>query len=166
VPRVARRWVLSAVLSAAMQERAPRSALRSAALRRPRAEVPRALPARVIEQKESPMKLASVAVGILCIAAFAGQLAAQESPRAKAKGAAAKWNIERVRCSDLLAASDDDRASATMFYFGYLAAKENIHVIDVGKIEDNISKVMKQCSATPAETVPNAFRQALRPHTK
>ena len=51
-----------------------------------------------------------------------------------------------------------------MFYLGYLAAKENIHTVDVSKIEDNISKVMKQCSATPNVTVPQAFRQALRPN--
>lgn len=108
------------------------------------------------------MRLASAAISIVCIAAFAGHLSAQESPRSDAKVASTKWNVERVLCSDLLAASDDDRASAAMFYFGYLAAKENIHVIDVSKIEDNIRKVMKQCSATPGETVPTAFRQALR----
>lgn len=112
------------------------------------------------------MKLASIAVAILCMAAFAGRLAAQESGESEAKLAATKWNVERVRCSDLLAASDDDRASAAMFYFGYLAAKENIDVIDVSKIGDNIGKVMKQCSATPAETVPQAFLQALRPQEK
>jgi hypothetical protein len=163
---VVRRLVRLAVPSAAMRERAPRSALRSAALLRPRAEVPPALLVHVIEQKESDMKLASIAVAIFCIAAFAGRLAAQESPRSDAKVASTKWNVERVRCSDLLAASDDDRASAAMFYFGYLAAKENIHVIDVSKIEDNVRKVMKQCSATPSKTVPQAFRQALRPHAK
>jgi hypothetical protein len=112
------------------------------------------------------MKLASLAVAIFCTAAFAGPLAAQESPQSDAKVAATKWQVERVRCSDLLAASDDDRASAAMFYFGYLAAKENIHVIDVSKIEGNISKVMKQCAATPSETVPRAFLQALRPQEK
>ena len=112
------------------------------------------------------MKFASVAVAIFCLAAFAGPLAAQESPRSDAKVAPTKWNVDRVRCSDLLAASDDDRASAAMFYFGYLAAKENIHVIDVSKIEDHIRKVMKQCSATPGETVPSAFRQALRGPTQ
>ena len=66
------------------------------------------------------------------------------------------WQVERVRCSDLLGAADDDRAAAAMFYYGYLAAKAGIHVIDVGK-------VMKQCAATPNITVPQAFREALRP---
>jgi hypothetical protein len=73
------------------------------------------------------------------------------------------WQVERVRCSDLLGAADDDRAAAAMFYYGYLAAKAGIHVIDVGKIDDNVGKVMRQCAATPNITVPQAFREALRP---
>jgi hypothetical protein len=73
------------------------------------------------------------------------------------------WDVDRVRCSDLLHASDDDRASAAMFYYGYLAAKAGIHVIDVSRITDNIAKVMRQCEATPSLTVPQAFREALRP---
>jgi hypothetical protein len=74
-----------------------------------------------------------------------------------------RWNVERVRCSDLLEASDEDRASAAMFYYGYLAAKAGIHIIDVGRIDGNIAKVMRQCAATPDLTVPQAFREALRP---
>jgi hypothetical protein len=74
-----------------------------------------------------------------------------------------RWDVDRVRCSDLLGAADDDRAAAAMFYYGYLAAKAGIHVIDVGKIDENVGKVMRQCSATPNMTVPQAFRQALRP---
>jgi hypothetical protein len=73
------------------------------------------------------------------------------------------WEVERVRCSDLLGAADDDRAAAAMFYYGYLAAKAGIHVIDVGKIDDNVGKVMRQCAATPNITVQQAFREALRP---
>ena len=109
------------------------------------------------------MKLTSVAVAIVCSASLGGQLAAQQPAPPDAKGTSTKWDVEHIRCSDLLAASDDDRASAVMFYFGYLAAKENIHTIDVSKIDDNISKAMKQCAATPSMTVPQAFRQALRP---
>jgi hypothetical protein len=73
------------------------------------------------------------------------------------------WQVERVRCSDLLGAADDDRAAAAMFYYGYLAAKAGIRVIDVGKIDENVGKVMKQCEATPNITVPQAFLEALRP---
>ncbi|MFL5266575.1 MAG: HdeA/HdeB family chaperone, partial [Stellaceae bacterium] len=72
-----------------------------------------------------------------------------------------RWEIERVRCADLLGAAEDDRAAAAMFYYGYLAAKAGIHVIDVNQIEGNIHKVMDQCAASPNITVPQAFRQAL-----
>jgi hypothetical protein len=69
--------------------------------------------------------------------------------------------VERVRCSDLLGASDDDRAAAVMFYYGYLAAKARIHVIDVGRIDANVKRVMDRCAAAPNETVPQAFSRAL-----
>ena len=67
--------------------------------------------------------------------------------------------MERVRCSDLLGAADEDRESAAMFYYGYLAAKAGIH--DVSQIDGNVRKVMDRCAATPNITVPQAFRQAL-----
>jgi hypothetical protein len=73
-----------------------------------------------------------------------------------------RWDVERARCSDLLGAADDDRAAAAMFYYGYLAAKAGIHIIDVSQIDGNIKKVMDRCAAAPNETVPQAFRQALR----
>ena len=84
-------------------------------------------------------------------------------PPSEAQIAPGRWEVERVRCSDLLGAADDDRAAAAMFYYGYLAAKAGIRVIDVGKIDENVGKVMKQCAATPNITVPQAFREALRP---
>ena len=117
-----------------------------------------------------------------CLAAFALPSAAQQqsapstaptapppeaapptAPRvtSEAQIAPKRWEVERVRCSDLLGASDDDRAAAAMFYFGYLAAKAGIHVVDVSKIDVNIKKVMERCAATPNETVTQAFRQAL-----
>jgi HdeA/HdeB family len=137
---------------------------------------------RVGEIREEPIMsktLAAAAFAILCVAVIPGQAAPQAapaadpaappsaataaSPVADAQVAPGKWDVERVRCSDLLDASDDDRESAAMFYYGYLAAKADIHVIDVSKISDNLGKVMEQCSATPGVTVPQAFRDALAP---
>jgi hypothetical protein len=118
------------------------------------------------------------ALGLACCAPQAEQpvqIAASPPPAAvaeppappptpsEAQIAPGVWRVERVRCSDLLGAADDDRAAAAMFYYGYLAAKAGIHVIDVGKIDENVGKVMKQCTATPNITVPQAFREALRP---
>jgi hypothetical protein len=48
-----------------------------------------------------------------------------------------------------------------MFYYGYLAAKAGIHVIDVSQIDGNVKKVMDRCAAAPNESVPQAFHQAL-----
>jgi hypothetical protein len=96
-------------------------------------------------------------------AAPAPEAAPPTPPRvtSEAQIAPKRWDVERVRCSDLLGASDDDRAAAAMFYYGYLAAKAGIHVIDVSKIDGNVRKVMDRCAAAPNETVPQAFRQAL-----
>jgi len=41
--------------------------------------------------------------------------------------------------------------------------KAGIHVIDVSRISDDIAKVMRQYTATPNLTVPQAFCQARRP---
>jgi hypothetical protein len=72
-----------------------------------------------------------------------------------------RWDVRRVLCSDLLGASDDDRASAVMFYYGYLAAKADIRVIDVRQIDSNVKKVIDRCAAAPDMTVPEAFREAI-----
>ena len=89
--------------------------------------------------------------------------AAPPAPRvtSEAQIAPGRWEVARVRCSDLLGAADDDRAAAVMFYYGYLAAKAGIRVIDVNQIDGNVRKVMDRCHASPDITVPQAFRQAL-----
>ena len=53
-----------------------------------------------------------------------------------------------------------------MFYYGYLAAKAGIHVIDTGRISGNIAKVMQLCEKRPGVTVPQAFRDALGSHRR
>lgn len=87
--------------------------------------------------------------------------AAAAHPPSEARIAPHRWDVDRVRCADLLRASDDDRASAAMFYYGYLAAKAGIHVIDVSRMSGNIAKVIQLCKERPSLTVPQAFRDAL-----
>jgi hypothetical protein len=79
----------------------------------------------------------------------------------EAQIAPGRWVVDQVWCSDLLGAADEDREAAAMFYYGYLAAKAGIHVIDVNQIDGNVRKVMDRCAAAPNITVPQAFRQAL-----
>jgi HdeA/HdeB family len=128
------------------------------------------------------MKKELVTVLLACCLAYAQPSAAQQqsappptpaapkpeaapptAPRvtSDAQVAPKRWDVDRVRCSDLLGAADDDRAAAAMFYYGYLAAKAGIHIIDVSQIDGNVKKVMDRCAAAPNETVPQAFRQAL-----
>lgn len=90
--------------------------------------------------------------------------AASTQPAAAAvsvPGSGPSWDVTKIRCSQILGADDDDRAAAMMFYYGYLAAKAGIRVIDVSRIDQNIHRVMDQCKATPDVTVPQAYYQAL-----
>jgi hypothetical protein len=84
-------------------------------------------------------------------------------PPSAAQIAPGVWDVDRARCGDLLGASDDDRAAAAMFYYGYLAARTHIHVIYVSRIDTNIEKVMNVCAGAPNITVTSAFYRALRP---
>jgi hypothetical protein len=112
-------------------------------------------------------KLVLAALATLFVATYAmpPAAAAPASP-SDAQVAPGKWDVMRVRCSDILNADDDDRATAVMFYYGFVAARHGIKVIDVTKISDNIRKVMKHCEAKPTMTVPEAFRVLLPPQPK
>ena len=112
-------------------------------------------------------KLTVAALATFFVATYAMQpaTAAAASP-SDAQVAPGKWDVARVRCADMLNADDDDRATVAMFYYGYLAAKYNIKILDVTKISDNLQKVMKQCEVKPKMTVPEAFRAALAPPQK
>jgi hypothetical protein len=91
------------------------------------------------------------------------ETAPSPAPRvtSEAQIAPGRWDVSRVRCSDLLGAADDDREAAIMFYYGYLAARAGIRVIDVSRIDANVRKVMDRCAAAPNITVPQAFREEL-----
>ena len=79
----------------------------------------------------------------------------------EAQIAPGRWVVAQVRCSDLLGAADEDREAAAVFYYGYLAAKAGIRIVDVNKVDGNVRKVIDRCAAAPNITVPQAFRQAL-----
>ena len=78
-------------------------------------------------------------------------------PEAPVPGSGPFWDVRKVQCAQLLGADDDDRQAAMMFYYGYLAARSGIHVIDVSRIEQNIRRVMDQCAQTPTATVIQAY---------
>jgi glycosyltransferase 2 family protein len=69
-----------------------------------------------------------------------------------------------MRCSDLLGAADDATGLPRRCFITAPAAKARMRVIDVGKIDENVGEVMRQCGATPNIRVPQAFRETLRPN--
>jgi len=72
------------------------------------------------------------------------------------------WDVTKISCAQFLNANDDDRAAAAMFYYGYIAARNGIRVIDVSKVDRNLERVIKQCEQTPGVTVPQAYAIAFK----
>lgn len=75
-------------------------------------------------------------------------------------------NVLDYRCGQMLRLAEDDRASAAMFYYGYLAASVGLTTLDVSKIEDNIRRVMDRCEKAPEITVVDSFKQEVGPGSR
>ena len=71
---------------------------------------------------------------------------------------AGHWDVARAACRAILRESDDDRAAIGMFYYGYLAAKLNLDVIDTSRIEGDLRHVLETCRDHPDMTIVAAFR--------
>jgi curli biogenesis system outer membrane secretion channel CsgG len=68
------------------------------------------------------------------------------------------WNIAEAQCRAILGESDDDRAAIGMFYYGYLAAKQNFNIIETSRIENDLRRVFEACHNHPDMTIVAAFR--------
>jgi len=68
------------------------------------------------------------------------------------------WNVAQAGCRAILSESDDDRAAIGMFYYGYLAAKLNLNIIDTSRIEGDLRHVFETCRDHPDMTIVAAFR--------
>ena len=71
---------------------------------------------------------------------------------------AGHWNVAQAGCRAILSESDDDRAVIGMFYYGYLAAKLNLNIIDTSRIEGDLRHVFETCRDHPEMTIVAAFR--------
>ena len=71
---------------------------------------------------------------------------------------AGHWNVAQAGCRAILNESDDDRAVIGMFYYGYLAAKLNLNIIDTSRIEADLRHVFETCRDRPDMTIVAAFR--------
>ena len=80
------------------------------------------------------------------------------SPPSDPIAPAGHWNVSQAGCRAILSESDDDRAAIGMFYYGYLAAKLNLNVIDTPRIEGDLRHVFETCRVHPDMTIVAAFR--------
>jgi hypothetical protein len=75
-------------------------------------------------------------------------------------------DVRSFTCASLLAASDDDRGYASMFFLGYRAALAHTRTIEIAKIEAIEETALSACAASPTMPAGQAFAQALAANTK
>lgn len=97
------------------------------------------------------------------VAPPAQSAAAIQQPQPGAERPGRLWNIEREQCAQLVGLPDDDRSHAAMFYYGYLAARAGIRIVDTAQLEGRIANAMEECAAHPASPIAQSFRSALVP---
>src|SRR5215471_13329850 len=68
--------------------------------------------------------------------------------------------IRTVQCDALLKLSEDDRASASMFYIGYTASRRRQAKIDVAEVSGLEAAALGYCTAYPNWPAAAAFYQA------
>lgn len=101
------------------------------------------------------MRNSMLSVAAVAVVLWAGAVAAQDSETAAS-------DVTQVSCSDLALATEENRAFALMFYYGYLAGRSNVTVIDNSLVADHLLQVRDYCLSNPESTVVDAFVAALR----
>jgi hypothetical protein len=74
--------------------------------------------------------------------------------------------IRSLSCAELLGATDDDRAAASMFFIGYHAALAHLHGLAINQIEAIEEAALTTCAANPTMTAVRAFAQAVATNRK
>jgi hypothetical protein len=74
--------------------------------------------------------------------------------------------IRSFTCAELLGATDDDRASASMFFIGYRAALAHTRTLSVSQVEAIEHTALTACAASPKMTASRAFADALAANTR
>jgi hypothetical protein len=69
--------------------------------------------------------------------------------------------IRSLSCAELLGASDDDRAAASMFFIGYRAALAKVRGLSIAEIQAIEEKALTICAARPTMAAARAFGQAV-----
>ena len=68
--------------------------------------------------------------------------------------------IRTVNCEALLKLSEEDRASASMFYLGYTASRRGQGKIDIAEVSGLEAAALGYCAALPGQPAAVAFMKA------
>jgi HdeA/HdeB family protein len=93
---------------------------------------------------------------VLAVFAFVALLGAAPAPSSPQP--AARIDITKVTCNDLLKSSPLDRAAVVMFYWGYAAAKAGASSFRTNVLQTATQHVMTLCAKNPSETMMQAMR--------
>lgn len=104
------------------------------------------------------MRISSYAAKALAAAALLSAAAA--TPAAEP---AAVTDVTRTTCAELAGDTQENRAFALMFYYGYMAGSSGAKTIEDAKVPGHLAAVRDYCNANPKSTVVAAFAAALRP---
>lgn len=70
-------------------------------------------------------------------------------------------DVTVTTCNDLARLTEDDRACALIFYYGYLAGRSDARTIDQSRVSEQLLGVRDYCTAHPKSKVLDAFAAAL-----
>lgn len=118
-------------------------------------------------------KLRVIALPVLLLAACAPQPAPAPTPAAapapamppppppEPAASTAPIPIRSLNCAELLGASDEDRAAASLFFTGYRAALARVRNLSIAEIQAIEEKALSICAAYPAMPAARAFGMAV-----
>ncbi|MEE4384690.1 MAG: HdeA/HdeB family chaperone [Pseudomonadales bacterium] len=96
-------------------------------------------------------RIAGIAAALMFLCTTA---AATEAPE--------RADVTATTCAELAEGTELDRAFSLLFYYGYLAGREGITVIDPDAVPGHLEAVRDFCNANPDSSVIDAFVSALQ----
>ncbi|HWD56905.1 MAG TPA: HdeA/HdeB family chaperone [Stellaceae bacterium] len=87
--------------------------------------------------------------------------AAAPPPPPEAAAPTAPIPIRALSCAELMGASDDDRAAASMFFIGYQASDAKVRGLSIAQIQAIEEAALQICAAKPQMTAVRAFHEAV-----
>ena len=87
--------------------------------------------------------------------------AAPPPPAPEPAASTAPIPIRTLSCAEMIGASDEDRAAASMFFIGYRAALAHVHNLSIAEIQAIEQKALTICAAHPNMPAARAYGTAV-----